>query len=359
MSVYKHPTGRWQVSYRDEHGKGRTKMFPPGRDGKKDAEAFDIEVKLKKKTNQPLPLTSREGCYFDDLAQLWLDQKKAEGRAHRWLKEWAETLNRHFIPELCRQPAHMIDQADVMAIIGAKYAAAAQATRNRYIGYLKAIFEYGVENGHIPANPLRRWKKQREAPRQPLLTVEDLERIMRQAAPHLAWAIEVEWNIGCRAGASELLALKWEHIDHDKGGVWVYGQKTKSWRFVPLDPGFLRRLWALRQEADCEHVVSYAGRPMKKFRSSLATACRRAGIPYDVRMYDIRHLFASTLLAKGADLAAVSRILGHADIATTQRSYYHLQAGEKERAVSLLPKIGGVEEGAEKVVDIASRRGAG
>jgi len=103
--------------------------------------------------------------------------------------------------------------------------------------------------------------------------------------------------------------------------------------------------------------VSYAGRPMKKFRSSLATACRRAGIPYDVRMYDIRHLFASTLLAKGADLAAVSRILGHADIATTQRSYYHLQAGEKERAVSLLPKIGGSQEGAEKVVDIASRRG--
>lgn len=51
-----------------------------------------------------------------------------------------------------------------------------------------------------------------------------------------------------------------------------------------------------------------------------------------------------------ADLAAVSALLGHADIATTQKHYYRLMAGEKARAVGLLPQI--AEPKAGKLVKI-------
>ncbi len=351
MSVhYRKKDGRYQVSYRDELGRGRTKMFPKGKGGKKAAEAFDLEVKLKKKRNEELPVFRGKGLFFDELAQQWLNNKKAQGRSVRWLKELAAMLQQSFLPDLSKAPADTITHAQIMEIVVEKFSHAAQTTRNRYIGYVKSIFEFGVEQELIAKNPLRGWKKCKEEPRNPMLTVEDLERIMRVAAPHLAWAIEVEWNVGCRAGTSELLALKWEHVDFNRGELRVYGQKTKSWRVVPLSGAFLGRLFEMSKQADCEFIVSYQGKPMKKFRNSLKTACTRAGITYPVIMYDIRHLFASTLLSKGADLAAVSALLGHADIATTQRSYYHLLKGEKERAMDLLPSIGEEDVEEEKKV---------
>jgi len=43
------------------------------------------------------------------------------------------------------------------------------------------------------------------------------------------------------------------------------------------------------------------------------------------------------MLADDADLAAVSALLGHQSIQTTQQAYHELLKGEKERAVGLLP----------------------
>ena len=40
-------------------------------------------------------------------------------------------------------------------------------------------------------------------------------------------------------------------------------------------------------------------------------------------MYDLRHLFATTLLNKGADLAAVSKLMGHSTVKLTADTYYH------------------------------------
>ena len=89
---------------------------------------------------------------------------------------------------------------------------------------------------------------------------------------------------------------------------------------------------------------------MKNSRRSFHAACNRTGISYPVRMDDIRHLFASTMLTGGADLAAVSKLLGHSTIQMTANVYYNLQRGEKERAVGLLPSLHGEDKKPEKVI---------
>jgi integrase len=50
-------------------------------------------------------------------------------------------------------------------------------------------------------------------------------------------------------------------------------------------------------------------------------------------------------------LAAVSALLGHASIDTTQKHYYHLLAGEKERAIATKPGL--VQKKAGRVLRIA------
>jgi len=62
-----------------------------------------------------------------------------------------------------------------------------------------------VDNEFVEKNPLRRWKKPNERPRDTRLTVTDLNKIEAAAAPHLAWGLEAAWNLGVRTGRSELL----------------------------------------------------------------------------------------------------------------------------------------------------------
>ena len=50
-------------------------------------------------------------------------------------------------------------------------------------------------------------------------------------------------------------------------------------------------------------------------------------------MYDLRHLFATTLLSKGADLAAVSKMMGHATVKMTADTYYHYMGRRPSKAV--------------------------
>ena len=56
-------------------------------------------------------------------------------------------------------------------------------------------------------------------------------------------------------------------------------------------------------------------------------------------MYDLRHLFATYMLSNGADLAAVSKLMGHSKVTQTANTYYQYLKGEKEKAIGLLPQL--------------------
>jgi integrase len=55
-----------------------------------------------------------------------------------------------------------------------------------------------------------------------------------------------------------------------------------------------------------------------------------AGLP-DVRRHDLRHFFASGLIAEGCDVVTVQRALGHASATTTLNTYSHLWPTAEDR----------------------------
>jgi integrase len=67
-------------------------------------------------------------------------------------------------------------------------------------------------------------------------------------------------------------------------------------------------------------------------RNPFDKACQRAGVE-NFRIHDLRHTFASLAVSSGASLFDVQKLLGHQDIAMTQR-YAHLSDDSLKRATA-------------------------
>lgn len=330
MSVKQRKDGYWLVYYRNGNGKSTSKSFGKGEAARKAATEFDLEIKLKKTKGEALPLSRNSGIYFDELVQEWVNYKRSQDRKIEWLKNTVSMLKQNFVPILCRKPAHMITQADILYIVNRHYSNSAQSTRNRYVGYIKSIFEYGIDMGYLNKNPLERWQKGREGKRDSKLTMADFEKLMKASPPHLQWILTVAWNIPVRPGDDDLFSLKFEDVDFDKGNVRVYHTKVSKQAIIPLQSSFLRHLRQKQLENKTGYLIEYAGKPIKQVRNSLKTAAKKAGLPYEVCLYDLRHLWITTKLDEQVEMSTITYRAG-TSTRMIVKNYYEAFAARQSR----------------------------
>jgi integrase len=57
------------------------------------------------------------------------------------------------------------------------------------------------------------------------------------------------------------------------------------------------------------------------------------------RLHDLRHFFASLLIAQGVELKVVSELLGHSSIQITSDIYAHILPRVKEQAMDVMNSI--------------------
>lgn len=157
---------------------------------------------------------------------------------------------------------------------------------------------------------------------------------------------------------SEVLGLKWDSVDLDAGMFTIQHtvvsvirkvekDKTKnqtSRRSYPLSPDVKKILLDLKaqQEEDkricgqdyiqTDYVFRWPdGHPYapdyvtRKFSQLL----KRHGLPH-IRLHDLRHSSASSLLSRGYGLKDVQEWLGHSDIKMTANIYGHLEIQRKK-----------------------------
>ncbi len=154
--------------------------------------------------------------------------------------------------------------------------------------------------------------------------------------------LEILYATGLRV--SELVALPLSAVAGDKRFLVVRGKGEKvrvvrlgapaaaalvGWRGVrkaSLAEGEESK-WLFPSRAKAGHLTR------QRFLQRLKGLAVTAGIdPAKVSPHVLRHAFASHLLANGADLRSVQRMLGHADIATTQ-IYTHVLRERLKRLV--------------------------
>jgi integrase/recombinase XerC len=145
--------------------------------------------------------------------------------------------------------------------------------------------------------------------------------------------LEVLYGSGLRV--SELCSLDLANLDLDNGAVVVWGKGGKQ-RRLPLSEAAViaLRSWiairrdVLKAELGLALFANERGNRLAT-RDVRRLLDRRSIAP--THPHALRHTFATHLLDGGADLRVVQDLLGHADVATTQR-YTHVS---KERLRSV------------------------
>ncbi len=339
--------GKWLIATWDDNDKRHDRVV--GRGPEAEAKARQIKADLDKRIEQGAKDALLQGPTLEQAVNAYIRNLGAKNKTREHMKSILSTALGVYYPLLGKNtPIRSMTYADTIVpfinhLRNSKSRATgkqrAEATVNRYCCYLRSIFNYAVQIGNIDVSPLRPWHKSKEMPRLFYLDEKGFEMISKAASPHIAWAMEVAYNTGVRPGPSELLSLRWEDVNFDKGVLTVKATKTRSIRRIPLKPKFLEHLLEKRTHSKSGYIVEYKGMQVLRIQKAFRMAVKRSGVTYPVRLYDLRHMFATYMLTHGADLAAVSYLMGHASVKMTADIYYQYLEGEKERAIACLPDL--------------------
>lgn len=210
-----------------------------------------------------------------------------------------------------------------------------RAALARYFGWL-------VRNGHMKVDPTVGVKAPSDKGRLPTVLTGDQLRALLESRPegHAPWRIArddavIELLYGSGLRVAELCALDLGSLDTRRRSVRVMGKGSKE-RIVPVSAPTLdavKKWRTLRNE-----LIDDGDTKADVAALFLNQRGRRLGSRDVRRILDdrslapthphaLRHTFATHLLDNGADLRVVQELLGHGNVATTQR-YTHVS---KER----------------------------
>lgn len=325
------------------------------RDALARAAAGDDPATAKKQAREALTVAQLIDAYlFDGPAT------KPAKRAVTWMHD-GSNLNRHVRPLLGKRLANTVTTADAARalhdIAAGKTAAdvktgprgraivrGGEGTSRRTRTTAAAMWAWGLEHGLIRgANPFAGVRLAAPPVKERFLSREEAGRFLdaltaREASgdlsPTFADALRLLLLTGARK--TEVLGLRWSEIDFGRAVVTLPPERTKAGgktgaRRVHLSAPALA---VLSRRADAREAMPEAERSLFVFpaargeghavglRKAFVGACAAAGLD-GVRVHDLRHTYASLLIADGASLFLIGKALGHASPRTTER-YAHL-----------------------------------
>jgi len=214
------------------------------------------------------------------------------------------------------------------------------AARKDHIN-LSSAFSKAVREGYLLVNPFKNIKRLKIPERLPVyFSNADLERLLKTMnSPDVADITLFTVNTGLRQ--AEVTSLRWEQIDFTRRLFILDNRghitKSKKIRTIPLNPTAFSILERRKQGSSSESVFTLSDKPIqpdwlsKLFKSYV----RKAKLNDKLSFHSLRHTFASKLVQSGVSIYVVSKLLGHADIKTTE-IYSHLRQDDLMMAVNKL-----------------------
>lgn len=371
----RHGTGlRWRARYLDPDGRERGRSFPT----RVLADRFLTEVEHSKLA----------GSYRDPDAGRVSLRKYADG----WVRGYSEDssrgeqirgqLNRHILPGLGSMLLSQLEQRPSMVqqfLTGLPMSAAGAS---QVAITLSTILNAAVDDGLITRNPCKAGSvKMPRQPRRKIVpwTSEQIGALRSGLPPRWQAVVDCGAGLGLRQGETFGLAVDAveflqrrvrvvRQVKRVSGRLWFALPKGGKERDVPL-PGAVSLALAAHIEAHPPVTVTLPwnepghrrhGQPVSAallftksggalnqstFNTMAWRPARNAAGMTSGGPHQLRHFYASALLAGGVDVKALSEYLGHHDPAITLRIYAHLMPSAKGRALRAIEAAFAAESG--------------
>jgi len=330
----------WYVDYRDPTGKRVIKAVGPL---KKEAEAFLGKVKGAIREGKFFDIKKPSVITFDQLLDAWIekvrDRKSFQRSTHYLMPVLREFFGNKFLSEfnykLIEDFRDHRKQTQTMFGRDRK-----EMSVDDDLKVLKSILNKGVKWSMLEKNPFDKADDlfyNPQSGRTRALTVDEVRKLIEATRPDRRPILIVAIYTGLRK--EDLLTLKWQSVDLERGLIMVVERKSGKVRTIVLN----KDVWSLLQglPVRSEYVFpNKDGKPFQDIDRSFHTALKKAGIDRGegtnkVVWHTLRHTCISLLTEKGADTSMVKSYVAHASEAMT-RHYTHLSEEYSRRTADLL-----------------------
>jgi len=300
-----------------------------------------------------------------EFAAQWLEAVEPSLRPATF-RRYADMLRVHILPQLGTRQLAKLTPADLQRFYANRLASGLSSTTVHHLHVmlhrvLKQAERWGMVSRNVGSMV--------DAPRRtfPEITTWNLEQVNHFFTVSDRHDLAALWRLALLTGMrrGELLGLKWEDLDLDRGtlavrrtlsrgkeGRWELGQpKTAAGRrsiALPASCVTSLRKHRARQNAERlrlgelweDHGFVFTNRTGNMLHvNSLAHAFGKltvaSGLPV-IRFHDLRHTSATLLLAQGVHPKIVQERLGHADITMTLNRYSHVTPDMQRMAADTL-----------------------
>lgn len=340
------------------------------------ARGVDPAAVVRKPAGKPAPA----GPTVHETVTRWLDNRRSA--SPRYVKECRAMLQKYIAPAVGRMPLAKLTRERVESLYHT-VAGQDQAGRplrpfmaNRVYSLLRAVCRRAVEDDVLVKSPCRLSQQERfrEAPKDRFLSEMEQRAFhaaldtalsaglpqpptarrrrnrppqqtrpagrkhgkfqpgVRPADPHSVAALRLLLLTGMRL--REALGLKWSEVDR---AGFLRLERSKTGRSIrPIGSAALALLEQVRtfphQASPYVFPSQQERTPHLKSLSALWEAVKHEAGFDGVRLHDLRHTFASNMIATGASLPEVAAALGQSNLQTAAR-YSHLTQEAVRRAV--------------------------
>jgi integrase len=348
----------WVVDYTDANGRRRRLAAAT----KEEAQALLVEKTREAREAGPTA-QDPELTIAAYVERTWLPMIEAS-LAHATVKVYRYALDAHILPAFGNLKVRALSRVHVKWFLDDKRqkGVLAKSTIRLIKATLSSLLAEAVDDGIAISNPtfaIRRGHG-RKKPDSASQTEVDPERVLNEAqvaalldaAPSQDARVLLTLLVRAGLRPGEAIALKWTDLNFTEREILVErgfydgklgSTKTGRRRYVDMSQQLAAALSGLYRQREREKLegkwteipdwifCQHHGEPLRQeqIRDRFERALRRAGLSGHVP-YDLRHTFASTLLAKGAPLTYVAKQMGHKKPTITLQYYAHwIPSGDK------------------------------
>lgn len=213
------------------------------------------------------------------------------------------------------------------------------SARNSYRSAMSGMYKFALrprnrKRTHVSTNPFEHVDRDTPDVRAFDVSVEDLRRWIRHAAPHALLALTIG-ALAPKLRLAQVLALRFdEHLDRELTTITWHRYKRARQKRRPqvtaVSKDLRRVLDAIRRaRPESPHVITFRDKPIASIKRAVKTAAKEAGLVYGIKkdgvtFHALRGVMVTECARLGIGEVLAARVVDHRDPRTTRKHYTHL-----------------------------------